>query len=404
MKQNNFRYREAARLVLLAGIIAFSILNFSAFVKYLGYLIKILAPVIIGLVLAFVLNMPMTWFEEKLMPGKSPLLLKIKRPLAIAFSLLIFIAILALVLLLVIPQSAKAIEKITDQAPALWDRLMNLARENQDKFPAAEDYLKRFMESSGQWTEKIFSNAGPLAGGLLKGVTGIMGGVMNTLLGFGFAIFMLLSKEDLIRQMDQIMKAYLKPQRRMSVTRFLNTVVTTFSSFISGQVKEAIVVGIIATILMVILRFPYATIIGPITGVTSLIPMVGAFLGGLVGFLLIMTVNPVQALLFLLFIVIFQQVDGMLIYPKVVGDSVGLPPLWVFFSVIIGGALFGFVGTFLGVPTMAVIYQLTRENVNSRLELFEEGAYDEVQILKIPKGKSPVWQEEVELGPTQKEE
>lgn len=385
-----FSYRDAARLVVLAGIVTFAVINLAGFLKVLTYVLGILAPVIIGVFLAFVLNIPMTLVERKLLKGESQILRKVRRPVALLLSLLLLVGILALIIILVIPQSLNAIQAISGQIPTYYKDLLAWADQNLKNLPWLKEFILRFDLSSGNLFPGLFSNAGNMAGGLLQGITGVLGGVLNAILGLSFALFMLVSKETLMRQLDLIMQAYMRPQKRSQTKYYIGVVSGTFGRYITGQVIEATVIGFICTIAMLLLGFPYATVIGPLTGLSSLIPMVGAVLGGGVGFLLILTVSPVQALFFLLFIIILQQLDGIFIYPRIVGGSVGLPPLWVFFAVTVGGALFGFVGTFLGVPTLAVIYRLLRENVNKRLELYDQGAITKYQILKIPKGTDPV--------------
>ncbi len=385
-----FRYSDAARLVVLAGIVIFAVMNLAGFLKVLTYLMGILAPVIIGIFLAFVLNLPMSLIERKILRGDSRLMKKIRRPVALLLSLLLLLGILTLVIVLVIPQSITAIQQISGQIPTYYQQLLDWVDRYNMNLPWLKEYILRFNVSSSDIGLNLFSNAGNMAGGLLKGVTGVLGGVVNGLLGISFAMFMLASKETLISQVDRIMQAYMNPQNRSRAKYYIAVVSQTFGKYISGQVVEAGVIGIITTVAMLLFGFPYATVIGPVTGLASLIPMIGAFIGGAVGFLLILTVNPMQALFFLLFITILQQLDGMFVYPRIVGSSVGLPPLWVFFAVTVGGALFGFVGTFLGVPALAVFYRLLRENVSRRIKLHEEGAVAKYQILKIPKGRAPI--------------
>lgn len=390
-----FDYRQAARLVILAGLVYFAVTNISFFLLFLRYLLGVLAPVIIGLFLAFTLNLPLTWLERRVFVGDSRLVRKVRRPLAMFLSVLLLVGILALVVILVIPQSVEAIQVISKQIPSYWDSAMAWIKSRNIEWLA--QMAENFRESNDLFGGGFLANAGSLAGGLFKGLSGVLGGLMSTLLGLSFAIFMLISKETLLIQLDRAMEAYMSPQLRTRIKYFLGVTGSTFRNYIVGQVTEALVIGVLTTVLMMVLGFPYATVIGPLTGLSSLIPMIGALLGGVVGFLLILTVSPVQAVLFVVFIFLLQQIDGMFIYPRVVGASVDLPPLWVFFAVTVGGALFGFIGTFLGVPTMATIYRLIRDNINRRIKLQDEGAIAKYQILKIPKGTEPVWLNEPDL-------
>ena len=388
-------YNDLARLVILAGIIIFVIVNMGAFLKILTTLLGVLSPVLIGVLIAFVLNLPLVWFERKVWRGSSKWMRMARRPVSILFSLLILFGLIALLVVLVIPQSIEAIAQISDLLPALMVNLTGWL-EGID-IPGLKEMVGRLDPAQLNLAE-IFSNTGILAGGLFRGITGVLGGVMNAGLGLGFAIFILAGKEQILHQADMLMTAYLPPQPRAHLKYYISVITDVFSKYIFGQVMEALAMGIITTVGLLLFRFPFATIIGPVTGLSSLIPMIGAFIGGAVGFLLILTVNPVQAVLFIVFIVILQQLDGIFLYPKIVGKSVGLPQLWTFFAVIIGGALFGFTGTFLGVPALAVVYRLLGENTRKRLEEKEKGNSLRYQILTIPKGKEPVRINEPELA------
>lgn len=389
--RDGLNYKEAARLIILAAALIFIIINFQGFLSVLKYLFAILSPVILGLMFALVLNLPMNWFESKLLRGDNKVMNYIRRPLAVILSLFVILSLLALVVFLVVPQSLKAIQQIVSQMPTITANLGQWAQENKGRIPTfVYGWLSNLGQDFPSSSENLLKNFGLLGGGLLSGITGILGGVVTMILGVSFAIFMLLGKETLIRQVDLLMRVYLNPEGRLKVKRFIDIVVSTFSKYINGQVKEAIVVGIVCTALLLVFRFPFATVIGPVTGISSLIPMVGAWIGGIAGFLLILTVNPPQAFLFILFILAFQQLDGLLIYPKVVGDSVGLPALWVFFAITVGASLFGFIGTFLGVPVLAVIFRLLRLDVDDRLKMQDQGMSQTIQVIRIPKGKDSV--------------
>lgn len=380
-------YNELARLVILAGLVIFFIVNMGVFLEILRTLMGVLSPVLIGVLIAFVLNLPLVWFEKKVWRGTSKLAQKTRRPMSILFALLILFGLIAILVVLVIPQSIAAIRQISDQLPGITQSV-NQWVQSLD-IPALDDLVGRFDLSQLNFRE-IFSSTGLLAGGIFRGITDVLGGLMNAVLGLGFAMFILAGKEKILKQIDTLMQAYMTPQPRARLKYYISAVTDIFSKYIFGQVIEAIAMGVITTVALLIFRFPFATIIGPVTGLSSLIPMVGAVIGGAVGFLLIMTVSPIQALFFLVFIVILQQLDGIFLYPRIVGESVGLPQLWTFFAVVIGGALFGFTGTFLGVPALAVVYRLVREDTQRRIELKEMGSSSKYQILTIPKGMDPV--------------
>jgi len=178
----------------------------------------------------------------------------------------------------------------------------------------------------------------------------------------------LFGKEDLKAKFDKLINTYMKAKKREKLYDVLRVTDETFSGYIVGQCKEAVILGVLCTIGMLIFRFPYSTIIGPVVGLTALIPLFGAYIGAAVGFLLIVMVAPFKALLFIVFIIVLQQIEGNLIYPKVVGGSIGLPGIWVFAAVTVGGGLMGITGVLLGVPIAATVYKLLGKSVNERIK------------------------------------
>jgi len=187
------------------------------------------------------------------------------------------------------------------------------------------------------------------------------------ILAITFSIYILADKENLTHKFDKLFKAYIKDDKKRKLYEILKTANETFSSYIIGQCKEAVILGVLCTLGMLILRFPFANVVGPVIGMTALIPMIGAYIGAALGFLLIITIDWLQAVLFLVFIVVLQQLEGNIIYPKVVGSSIGLPGIWVFAAVILGGGLMGITGILFGVPLIATIYKLLAKSVNKRL-------------------------------------
>ena len=225
--------------------------------------------------------------------------------------------------------------------------------------------------------KKVFDLVMTGAGGFFTSVVSVIAGLFGTvtqfLIGTIFAIYLLSSKERLAAQVDGLMRAYLKPQTRAHILYMADTVNQTFSSFIVGQVTEAVVIGMLCALGMLLLRMPYAVMTGTVVGVTALIPVVGAYIGAAVGAFMVFTVNPVQAVVFVVFLVILQQLEGNLIYPKVVGSSIGLPGIWVLAAVTVGGGVLGIGGMLLGVPLTASVYRLLGADVKTRIERKEHG-------------------------------
>ena len=227
------------------------------------------------------------------------------------------------------------------------------------------------MLSSINWQSKIqqiFSFVNTGVGNFLNvivaTVTSVFSGVVTGFLGVIFAIYLLLGKEKLGKQADKVLKRYLKTSWYNKTMYVLSVINDCFHRYIVGQCIEAVIIGILCTIGMLLLRLPYATMIGSLIGFTALIPVAGAYIGAIVGAFMILMISPVQALIFLVFLVILQQLEGNLIYPKVVGTSLGLPAIWVLAAVTVGGGMLGVIGMWLGVPIAAVCYRLLREDVN----------------------------------------
>ena len=268
---------------------------------------------------------------------------------------------------ILIPQIAQFVTLLIKGFPAIYEKSLEWALEHSDDIPVLEQRIKDLNMNGEEVLKKSLELLGNWTLGTVTFVGTAFGAVVNLIIALTFSIYILASKEDLKRKFDKLLKAYMKDDRRKRLYEVLSTANVTFSSYIIGQCKEAVILGILCTIGMGVLRFPYAQVIGPVIGLTALIPMLGAYIGAVLGFLLIVTIDWLQAVLFLAFIVVLQQLEGNLIYPKVVGESIGLPGIWVFAAVIAGGGLMGITGILFGVPLIATIYKLLERSVNKRL-------------------------------------
>lgn len=289
----------------------------------------------------------------------------------IFLSLFLIVLIVFLIFRLVIPELVNTITMIGHWVPIELTRLQEFLAENMDQLPEMEEWissLKFDWEAIGQ---KLFQYLTSGVGGILDSTITLVGtigvGVTNFVIGLIFSIYILANKEKLKRQLMKMAKAYCKPSFMEKATGVLKVANQTFSSFIVGQCTEAVILGTLCIIGMKLFRFPYAPMVGTFIGATALIPVVGAYLGGAVGFLMILTVSPVKAVLFVVFLVVLQQLEGNIIYPRVVGSSIGLPGMWVLAAVTIGGGIAGVGGMLLGVPLAATVYKLLRSDVNKRV-------------------------------------
>ncbi|MCM1024321.1 MAG: AI-2E family transporter [Prevotella sp.] len=340
--------------------------DLGAVVGFLGKIISIFMPFIIGAAIAFIINVPMRGIEKRFFPKRKKFD-KFRRPLALVLTLLAIVLVIAAVMILVIPQIA--------------DTARNLGILIPDYMAKAQDWLENIFKDypdiqsqiSGleiDWGSMISSVSGWVTSGVTSTINvaaNAVSGIVSVFIGFVFAVYILLQKETLGNQLRMSLYALL-PEK--AADRFFEIAAQsdkTFSNFLSGQCLEAVILGCMFAAAMLIFRMPYVALISVLIAFTALIPMVGAFIGCFVGAFLIFMENPVMALGFVVMFLIIQQIEGNLIYPRVVGKSVGLPAIWVLFVVTVGGKLMGVFGMLIMIPASSVLYALFREFVVKRL-------------------------------------
>ncbi len=371
MKKVKMDLRIVRYLLLAAALILF-IRYFDVLLGGAGRLWSIAYPLILGCIIAYVLNL-ILWRLEKIYFPKSKAAWagKTRRPVCIVLSILLIFAVFYLILMLVVPELVKAVMMVAQSIPVMVERGLDWLAEHGGgtaETSAALAKLQIDWESLGEnaWNYLKLGLGGVLSS-TVSIVSGALGSFVNLVVSLIFAVYILSGKERLAGQGKRIVRAYVKPVWIARGKKLLRTLDETFSSFIVGQVTEAVILGCLCTAGMLLFRFPYAPMVGAFVGATALIPMVGAYLGAGVGAFMILTKDPLKAVLFLLFIVVLQQLEGNLIYPRVVGSSIGLPGLWVLAAVTVGGGLLGVPGMLLGVPLAAACYKLLAENVNARI-------------------------------------
>lgn len=335
----------------------------------------LLSPFLVGAVLAFILNVPMRFLERLLPQGKGErskrVWAKLRRPLSLMMALLIVVGITLFVVFMVLPELVRALSMIKDGVPWAIAKVQEGVKALMIKYPELEGELANFAVDWDQIGKNLLSWLQKGVGSLLSSTVGfassVVSGTMQAFFVFVFMIYALMQKERLYRQFRKICFAFLPEayaQRTLSIGSMTNKI---FSSFLSRQCLETVILGSMFFLAMTIFRFPYALMISVLIGFMALIPLVGAFIGCTVGALLILMVNPVQAFWFVVMFLIIQQIEGNLIYPNVVGSSVGLPAMWVLVAITIGGSLMGIVGMLLFIPLCSLLYTLFREWVNARL-------------------------------------
>ncbi|HBZ02496.1 MAG TPA: AI-2E family transporter [Lachnospiraceae bacterium] len=371
---------EKVRKNLFTGscliVLFFVIYNIKYIWGAAGKLIDIFVPFIVGAAIAFVLNVPMRWIEKGILRNRQKFSGAkwdgIRRALALIITLLLAVVIISLILYMVIPQLGDTIGQLVRQIPLgieklnIWaDNIFSTQPIIQQAIDSLAQDWQSILEKLMGYMKNIINSA--LEGGL-QAVTGIVSGVISFVVGFIFSLYILVQKEKLGDQAKKIIYAVFSRETADEIMAVGRMSSKTFANFISGQCMEAVILSGMFCITMTILRLPYAMLIGVLIGVMNLIPIVGAFIGCGIGALLILLVDPMKALIFLVAFIILQQIEGNLIYPKVVGDSVGLPGIWVLVSVTVGGSLFGVKGMVVFIPLVSVMYSLFRRGVYSRLQ------------------------------------
>lgn len=368
------KIRQIRGLILFVAGIVLLLLYSGNVLKGLGVLLDILVPFLAGGAIAFVLNIPMRAIEEKLLGRwKGKWANRIKRPLCLFLSIVLIVAILAFVIIMVVPKLQETVVLLGVQVPVFAKELLAKLEEMASSDPALLEKLNELEKVKIDWNALFDKAGGFLATGMgsvlnsaVVVASSIIGGVVNAFIAIVFAIYILAQKEKLSDQGHRILSAYLPAGVCSEVERVLSLLYRNFSNFISGQCLEAVILGTMFVVAMTILRFPYALLIGVLIAFLALIPIVGAFVGCFLGALLLLMNDPVQAVGFVVLFLALQQIEGNLIYPHVVGGSVGLPSLWVLVAVSVGGSLFGIVGMLCFIPLVSTGYTLLRENVNAR--------------------------------------
>lgn len=358
--------------IIVASIVVFlALFNFDGVIRFLGMLLGVLAPFIIGAAIAFILNIPLKMFEERLFArfGKkstrvSRIFAKLKRPISVVLSILTVSVIILIFVLIIVPEIIGSIISLAENLPEYMRSLSSLIDKLSAEFNISLDSLPSIDWQSISKSILSYFKAGGDA--VISFTAGVVSAVFDFILAFVFAIYVLASKEKLGAQLRRVCTATIgstHTEKLFSIVSFTGDV---FTKYVVGQCTEAIILGVLCYIGMLIFSMPYALMISSLIALTALIPIFGAFIGTAVGAFMILLISPVKAVWFVVYIIVLQQIESNLIYPRVVGKSVGLPGLWVLAAVTIGGGLFGFVGMLISVPIASIIYTLLKEALKAR--------------------------------------
>lgn len=377
---NKDNMKKIMFLIVFTVLVLAGALHMGEVWKAICFLAGVGYPFVLGCALAFLLNMPMRFVERKLFDSlpetKKKKLKKIQRPCSLLLSLILVIAVVMVVILVVVPQLGTTIVELSKSISDFWPKVQEWVIRMFEDNPQVEEWVIGIEMDWDQLIQKAIeflkSGAGTLLGSTYSVALSVVNGVTNFVIAFVFAIYILLQKEKLSSQIQKVLYAFLPARRVEQIRKVCLLTNKTFSSFFAGQCVEAVLLGSMFVVSMVILNFPYALLVGVLIAFTALIPIFGAFIGCGVGAFLILMENPMQAVGFVVLFLVLQQIEGNLIYPHVVGGSVGLPSIWVLAAVSLGGSLMGIVGMLVFIPLVSVLYSLFRSYVYKRLQRQKE--------------------------------
>lgn len=378
IKVRDLTLKNILIILSYAALLVLGVIYFESIFQYLGELLNIIQPFIIGFILAFIFNIPMKFFEKKLAIQNK----KKRRVVSALLSVLLILLVLLLVVMVVVPQVIENVRTLIDNLPSIFAQAEKWLNYVFEEIRLSPDLLDKINEFQTRFAQTFISTLTAWAPNIASGVSHITTSVINIFMGFVMAIYMIFSKDKLIRQVKKFAHALFNDQHYQYISEVVKLTGTTFENFLAGQLTESIIIGVLCYIGCMILDIPYASIAAIVIGFTNIIPYFGPIIGAVISSALILFVSPVKALIFLVFSTLLQQFESNLIYPHVVGNSVGLSALWVLFAVSVGGGLFGIPGMVFGLPTFSVIYELLRRWTNYRLEVKRNLAKKQEEIVE----------------------
>lgn len=417
MKLDKENTKQIIKIVVIAIVLLVALLNIEPVWNVCKTFLSILSPFICGLAIAFILNIFMRFYEEKLFKTKKKrknnskeitqseknnqsnnIMTKAsnnvinktnlekenkqnkdnkngKRVVSIALSIITIVAVVTIIMLLIIPQFVEIIKNLIINMPTYLESLKDWAIDLTQRVPEINNFIQNIQIDTEALKNGLMNISKGVLDVTINQVSGLVSGIVNFFIAIVFAVYILANKEGLKVQAKEFIYARIPEERADYILKVSRLARDSFRSFLTGQAKEAVILGVLCTLGMLILGIPYAGPVGALTALTAFIPIVGAFIGGFVGAVLIVAIDPIKALIFILFIIVLQQIEGNLIYPHVVGKNIGLPSIWVLVAITIGGSLFGIMGMVIGLPILSIIYAIVTENTNKKLQ--EKGLKEE---------------------------
>lgn len=356
----------------LITLIVLVVWNWNSIMGLVGSIYKTLGPIINGAIFAYILNLLMVRYERLLskLQVRMPLIKELKRPVSMLLSLLTFVLAVIMILVLVLPQLSTAISRFIEVIPSVSTWLQKAIEEYDAYFPQLQTLMSQLNINWGSLIQQSMTVLNSLSSNFLNitftTITGVASNTINSILSLMVALYILGSKERLLLQGKRLIMAYLKPSHAQTLLDIIRLMNESFTNFFVGMTLEGIILGSLVTVAASIFNLPYAGMLGVIAGVMALIPIIGGYISAAVGTLMLLAVSPSQALFYLAMVIIIMQLEGNLIYPRVVGGSIGLPGLWVLVAFTVGGGLMGISGMILGIPLAATLYKLLGRDVLMR--------------------------------------
>ena len=417
MKLDKENTKQIIKIVVIAIVLLVALLNIEPVWNVCKTFLSILSPFICGLAIAFILNIFMRFYEEKLFKTKKKrknnskeitqseknnqsnnIITKAsnnvinktnlekenkqnkgnkngKRVVSIALSIITIVAVVTIIMLLIIPQFVEIIKNLIINMPTYLESLKDWAIDLTQRVPEINNFIQNIQIDTEALKNGLMNISKGVLDVTINQVSGLVSGIVNFFIAIVFAVYILANKEGLKVQAKEFIYARIPEERADYILKVSRLARDSFRSFLTGQAKEAVILGVLCTLGMLILGIPYAGPVGALTALTAFIPIVGAFIGGFVGAVLIVAIDPIKALIFIILIIVLQQIEGNLIYPHVVGKNIGLPSIWVLVAITIGGSLFGIMGMVIGLPILSIIYAIVTENTNKKLQ--EKGLKEE---------------------------
>ena len=401
MDLSKMSIKKIRELIVFTALLVVALWKFDVVLGVLKTIWDIIFPFVLGGAIAFLTNVPMSFLEKKIFENvkkKNKIVRKLKRPISLILTIVLVVGVIALVMFGVIPQLTRTmgtlVTSINDFIPQMQSWIGEFFHNNQEIMNLV-DQIEFDPDQAIKWGISLLGNgAGNMMNTTMSAVGSIVSGVATFFIAFSFACYILFQKEKLNIQIRKVFFAFLPRQKADTFLKVCSLTYRTFANFLAGQCLEAVILGSMFVVTLSILRMPYALLIGILIAFTALIPIFGAFIGCAVGSFLIFMVNPQQAILFVIVFLVLQQIEGNLIYPHVVGESVGLPSIWVLAAVTIGGNLMGIVGMLVFIPLLSVLYTIFREFVYLRLK--------KQNIKQVTKTEIEEYTEEEDIEETEK--